>query len=189
MPVVVVIWHHHAIVLFKSPAEWVEIRLATACRAIPCGEWGRQRFSVACSRLRGSRVCGIEKARTVKMKREETFSRSAPYSRAFHFLTIYVPAFLDTGLPRGNVHEGDSGPMWGAIPFPIPQTVKVGHTTRVYDPYSFRIVMWGLLRPTTTNQWKCCETGPTVFRPYARRLESLTICRCHYKGSTFFSVI
>ena len=73
-------------------------------------------------------------------------------------------------------------------PYPIPQTVKVGHTTRVYDPYSFRIVMWGLLRPTTTNQWKCCETGPTVFRPYARRLESLTNCRCHYKGSTFFSV-
>ena len=44
MPVVVVIWHHRAIVLFKSPTVWVEIRLATACRAIPCGEWGRQGF-------------------------------------------------------------------------------------------------------------------------------------------------
>ena len=40
-----------------------------------------------------------------------------------------------------------------------------------------------------TNHWKCCETGPTVFHCYPRRLESLTICRCHYKGSTFFSVI
>ena len=74
-------------------------------------------------------------------------------------------------------------------PYPIPQPVKVDHTTGIYDPYSFRIVMWVLLRPTRTNQWKCCETGPTVFRPYPRRLESLTICRCHYKGSTFSSFI
>ena len=27
---------------------------------------------------------------------------------------------------------------------------------------------------------------PTVFRPYPRRLERLTICRCHQKRSTFF---
>ena len=29
---------------------------------------------------------------------------------------IYLPAILDTGLPGGNVHERDSGPMQGAIP-------------------------------------------------------------------------
>ena len=77
-------------------------------------------------------------------------------------------------------------------PYPIPQPVKVGHSTGVYNPYSFRIVMWVPLPqvlPTRTNQWKCCETEPTDFRPYPRRLESLTICRCHYKGSNFFSVI
>ena len=74
-------------------------------------------------------------------------------------------------------------------PYPIPQAVKVGQTTGVYDPYSFRIVMGVLLRLTRTNQCKCCETGPTVFRPFPRRLEILTICRCHYKGSTFFSAI
>ena len=38
-------------------------------------------------------------------------------------------------------------------------------------------------------QRKWCETGPTVFRPYPRRLESLTVYRCHCKGSTFSSVI
>ena len=100
-----------------------------------------------------------------------------------------LPAFLNTGLPRGN--SAWMGLRFHARchPYPIQQPVKVDHPTGVYDPYSVRIVMWVLLRPIRTDQWKCCETGPTVFRPYPRRLESLTICRCHYKGSTFFSVI
>ena len=70
-------------------------------------------------------------------------------------------------------------------PYPITQPIKFGYTPGVCNPYSFRIVMWVLLRPTRTNQWKCCGTGPTVFRPYPRRLEVLTICKCHYKGSTY----
>ena len=36
--------------------------------------------------------------------------------------------------------------------------------------------------PRESEQWKSCETGPTVFRFYPRRLECLTICRCHNKG-------
>ena len=34
-----------------------------------------------------------------------------------------------------------------------------------------------------------CETGPTDFCPYLRRLESLTVSRCRWKGSTFWLVI
>lgn len=36
---------------------------------------------------------------------------------------------------------------------------------------------------------KGCETGPLVYSPYSRRLESLTICGCNFKGSTLSSVI
>ena len=33
------------------------------------------------------------------------------------YLFIYLfTSFMDTGLPRGNLHERDSGPMQGAIP-------------------------------------------------------------------------
>ena len=102
--VVVVKWHHRAIVLFKSPTVWVEIRLATACRAIPCGEWGRQGFFVACSGLPGSRVRRIEKARTVKMKREETFSRSTPHCWFSHDVTKIQTKKLSI-LPRFYFHD------------------------------------------------------------------------------------
>ena len=30
-----------------------------------------------------------------------------------------------------------------------------------------------------------CTMGPKVYSPYPRRLESLTICWCYYKGTTF----
>ena len=42
----------------------------------------------------------------------------------FIYLIIYLPAFLDTGLPRGNVHERDSGPMQGAMATPPGSTTS-----------------------------------------------------------------
>ena len=36
--------------------------------------------------------------------------------RSYHLFDLILPAFLDTGLPRGNGHKWDSGPMRGAIP-------------------------------------------------------------------------
>ena len=38
------------------------------------------------------------------------------------------------------------------------------------------------------NMEDICETGPTVYSPFPRRLERLTIFGCNYKGSTFSSV-
>ena len=49
---------------------------------------------------------------------------------------------------------------------------------------------WVLLHPTLNfKHRRYCETGPTVYSPYPRRLESLTISRWNCKGSTFSSVI
>ena len=36
---------------------------------------------------------------------------------------------------------------------------------------------------------KVCERGPPIYLRYPWRLENLIICRCHYKDSTFSSVI
>ena len=107
----------------------------------------------------------------------------------FFYYLFFYKLFWTQACPEGIGTNGTQRSHARCHPYPIPQPVKVGHTTGVYVPYSFRTVVWVLLRPTRTDQWKCCEMGPTVFRPYPRRLESRTICRCHYKGITFFSVI
>ena len=50
--------------------------------------------------------------------------------------------------------------------------------------------VWVLWRSTLNIKHRTyCETMPTVYSPYPRRFESLTICWCNCKGSTFSSVI
>ena len=69
-------------------------------------------------------------------------------------LFIYLFTSFSGHRPaQRDVHERDSGPRRGVIPTQShnPQRL-VGHTTGVYDPYSFRIVGWVLLRPARTNQ-------------------------------------
>ena len=83
---------------------------------------------------------------------------------------LYLPAFSGHRPAQRQCPRTGLRSHARCHPYPIPQPVKVGHTTGVYVPYSFRTVVWVLLRPTRTDQWKCCETGPTVFRPYSRRL-------------------
>ena len=65
------------------------------------------------------------------------------------------------------------------------------HNTANFIPYSSRIVFGFFNVPLGTNEHVevICEMGPPAYRPYPRRLESLTICGCNYKGSTFSPVI
>ena len=61
------------------------------------------------------------------------------------------------------------------------------HNTGNYVPYSCEQCV-GSLTSHKVIMNKDCKTGPTIYRPYPRRLDSLTICRYHYKGSTFSSI-
>ena len=49
-------------------------------------------------------------------KGQNSFRFSLSYLKLVVPVRFFLPAFLDTGQPRGNVHEGNSGPMRSAIP-------------------------------------------------------------------------
>ena len=71
-------------------------------------------------------------------------------------------------------------------PFNIHPTHKrLYHTNGDYASYSYEQQYGFFFIAQESEQWKSCETGPTVFGPHPKRLEWLTICRCHNKGSTF----
>ena len=72
----------------------------------------------------------------------------------------------------------------------IPIDSQDSHNTRSFMPSSFGIAFGFFHVPQWTyNMAGICETGPTVYCPYPRRLESLTICWFNYKGSTLYAVI
>ena len=58
-----------------------------------------------------------------------------------------------------------------------------------YVPYTLYEQCVGSFTSGHRIYYKACKTGCEVNHPYAKRLESLTICRCYYVGSVFSSVM
>ena len=70
------------------------------------------------------------------------------------------------------------------------QPVRRGQTLHVLAcPILSDKCVVSLTSPAKHVTLKMQETGPTVYSPYQRRLEGLTIFRFNYKGSTFSSVM
>ena len=104
------------------------------------------------------------------------------------FTSFIYQLFWTQASPEGMCTNGTQVPC--EVPsLPNPTTRKGWPHHRGLRPLLFSNCYVGSFTSHKKKSVKCCEMGPTVFRPYQRRLESLTICRCHYKGSTFFSVI
>ena len=62
------------------------------------------------------------------------------------------------------------------------------HKGTTHPPLSDKCV-GSLTSPADHVTLKMQEMGPTVYSPYQRRLECLTVCRYNYKDSIFSSVI
>ena len=87
------------------------------------------------------------------------------------------------------IHKRDTKSHARHIPFSVPahtqRLTKDSHNTRNFMPCSIRIVCGFFDVPQCSYMnIGICETGPTVYRPYTRRIESLTICWFNYKGNS-----
>ena len=92
-------------------------------------------------------------------------------------------------LPRGKGHKRTSR-SYSKVPHLTHPPIRIRKTaTAPGSPYSLRIVRGFFYVPQNYQHSRNCETGPPTYRPYPRRLESLTICRWNYKGSTNFFLL
>jgi len=101
------------------------------------------------------------------------------------FIYLFSPFYW-----AGFVAQRERAQQDFKVPYKVPHLT---HPPFTYErqpqhrdhPTLIRIVRGFFNVPQNYQHSRNCETGPPVYRPYPRRLESLTICRWNYKGSTF----
>ena len=119
-----------------------------------------------------------------KTNSPDSFCHS-PWAPAFTYLSIYVQFANSWQCHRNDALRGTNITAGLQQSFP-PLRDRPSHWG--HFPFSLRTVC-GCLMSHRIYMLKGCETKPTVYCPYKRRLESWMVCTCLYEGSTFSSVI
>ena len=112
-----------------------------------------------------------------------------PWSLIKFFLSLFIFIYLITSTIWCRTHNRAGFQLSVSLQITNPAQERLATPPRSTSPTLFEQWCRFFYVPQEPDKWKCCETGPTVFRPYPRRLENVTVCRCHCKGSTFSSVI
>jgi len=108
-----------------------------------------------------------------EVKWSEVILLVSPFGFKFSQTAYYVVLQLILGTER----------------WPVEIIIWSDHKTVDHVHYCYRIVSGFFNVPCHLISNRGHETGPSVYSSYPRSLESLTICRCNYQGSTFSSVI
>ena len=118
------------------------------------------------------------------------------YLYTAHITSCFMAVYNAIEWERTSACEGASGCRYQSIqdlthpPNPCMKCeMKLDHNTGNYVSYSFREVCGFFNVPCQPYDTEDAGDGSTVYSPYPRRLECLTICVHNYKGSTFSSVV
>ena len=104
----------------------------------------------------------------------------------FLFFLLFSPFYWAGFVAQRERAQQDSKVPYKVRPTsPTPQFTYERQPQHRDHPTLIRIVRGFFNVPQNYQHSRNCETGPPVYRPYPRRLESLTNCRWNYKGSTF----
>ena len=92
----------------------------------------------------------------------------------YDLLIYYILLGRILQLPRGKGHKRTSR-SYSKVPHLTHPPIRIRKTaTAPGSPYSFRILRGFFYVPQNYQHSRNCETGPPTYRPYPRRLESLT---------------
>ena len=132
-----------------------------------------------CSELE-TNIVAVERIKEYSMLTREVnnLNQTRITCKFFFFLNFFFSPFYWAGF----VAQRERAQQDFKVPYKVPHLT---HPPFTYErqpqhrdhPTLIRIVRGFFNVPQNYQHSRNCETGPPVYRPYPRRLESLTICR------------